>query len=100
MDRFLPNRSVKRKRLLNRLWRCLRSSDNFDQRDDVWRIKGMSDENTLWMLAVRLHHARRNSGRARRDDGVDRSGIVHLREQLHLEIGTLGSVFLNEVRFR
>ena len=60
----------------------------------------MSDENTLRMLAVRLHHARRNSGRTRRNDGVDRRGIVHLREQLHLEIGTLGTVFLNEVRFR
>jgi hypothetical protein len=60
----------------------------------------MSDENTLGMLAVRLHHARRDSGRTRGNDGVDRSGIVHLREQLDLEIGTLGSVFLNEVCFR
>ena len=61
----------------------------------------MSDENTLRMLAVRLHHARRNSRRTRRDD-VNQSErhFIHLREQLHLEIGTLGSVFLNEVRFR
>src|SRR6266446_2047958 len=60
----------------------------------------MSDENTLWMLAVRLHHARRDSGRARRNDGINRRDIIHLREQLDLEIGTLGTVFLNEVRFR
>src|SRR5260370_263298 len=43
---------------------------------------------------------RRDSGRTGSDDGVDRRGIVHLREQLHLEIRTFRSVFLNEVRFR
>ena len=31
---------------------------------------------------------------------IDGSGIVHVREQLHLEIRPLGPVFLDEVRLR
>src|SRR5207237_6688058 len=49
-DRLLPDRRVKRERLLNCIRRCLRSSDNFHYWNDVWRIKRMSDENALRVL--------------------------------------------------
>ena len=60
----------------------------------------MPDKATLGTLAFRLNDARRYSRRTRRDDRIRRSGIVHVGEQLHLEIWTLGTVFLDEVGLR
>src|SRR4051794_17891661 len=51
MDRFLADGSVKRDRLLHCLCRGLFSSDDLDQRNDVRRVKWMTDDATLGMHA-------------------------------------------------
>ena len=60
----------------------------------------MSDQDTLRVLALRLDNTRRYPRRTRSDKRIERSGIVHVGEQLHLEVRPLGSVFLDEVGLR
>ena len=57
----------------------------------------MPDQDALGVLALRLHHARRDPRRAGGDDRVGRGGVVHVGEKLDLELGPLGGVFLHEV---
>ena len=55
---------------------------------------------TFRMLARRLHHAHGQPGGTRRDDRILRGRIVHIREQLYLEVLAFGAVLLNEVGVR
>ena len=100
VNRLLADRRVERHRRLDRFGRGLRSADHLHERNDVRRVERMPDEDALGVLALRLHHARRDSRRARGDDRVRRRGGVHVGEELHLEIGPLGAVFLDEVGLR
>ncbi len=59
VDGLLTNRCIEGQRLLDCVGRCLGSSDYFDQRNKVRRIERMLDEDTLGVLALRLHNARR-----------------------------------------
>src|SRR3954469_24225489 len=52
LDRLLPDRCVKRERLLDRVRRSFRSSDNFHQWNDVRRIEWMSYKNSFRVLAL------------------------------------------------
>src|SRR6266481_847865 len=56
MNRFLPDRGIKRHRLLDRFGRCLSSSNHLDQWNHMRRIKRMPDEDALGMRALRLHN--------------------------------------------
>src|SRR5580704_10189415 len=60
-DGFLADRGIKLNRALNYFGRCLRPADDFNQWDNVWWIERMANENTLGVLAIRLHHAWRYS---------------------------------------
>src|SRR6185312_8007004 len=57
LNRLLSDRGVERYRLLNRFRRRLRSPNDFDQRDHVWRIEWMTNQNPLGVFCIRLHHA-------------------------------------------
>ena len=97
---LLADRRIELHRPLDGARGRLHAADHFHQRNDVRRIERMSHQAALGVRALRLHDAGRDAGRARRDDRVRRSRIVHVGEQLHLEIRPLGAVFLNEVRRR
>src|SRR5215475_1017092 len=57
LNRLLADGGVERDRLLNRFRRRLRSPDDFDQRNEVWRIERMTYQDPLSVLRVRLHDA-------------------------------------------
>src|SRR5438094_7078128 len=59
LNRLLPDRRVERHRLLNDCGRCLATPDDFHERDDVRRVEWVPDEDTLGVLALRLHDTRR-----------------------------------------
>ena len=86
MNRLLADRRIERHRLLDRFRRCLGAAHHFHQRNDVRRVERMADEDALGVLALRLHHARRDARRARGDDRVRRRGVVHVGEELDLEV--------------
>src|SRR5262252_8739038 len=50
LDRLFPDRAVKRDCLFDCFRRCVVTADHFDQRNDVWRIEWMADEDALGML--------------------------------------------------
>src|ERR1700752_5065521 len=100
VNRLLTNRGVKRYRLLNRFRRGFAPTDDFNQRNEVWRIEWMPDEYALGVFAICLHDARRYARSARRNDRVRRRSFIPFCEQLDLEINSLWSILLNEVGLR
>src|SRR5262245_23400993 len=56
-NRLLSNRGIKSNCSLNCSSRGLRATHDFNQRDDVWRIERVTNQNSLSVLCVRLHHA-------------------------------------------
>src|SRR5713226_4205638 len=60
----------------------------------------MANQAASRAFAGGLDNAHRNSRGARGDNGVGRSCVVDLSEQLDLEIGTLRRIFLDEVGLR
>src|SRR6185503_5095564 len=61
VNRLLSDRRVERDCLLDCFWRCLRSTNNLDQGNNVRRIEWMPYQDALWMLALGLHHTGSNS---------------------------------------
>jgi hypothetical protein len=96
--RLLSDRLVERDRALDRLLRGPGPADDLDQRDQVRRIEGVTDDATLRMqCSARLNVAHLDTGRARRDDHVRRQQLVELLVQLLLEVQPFGSVFLDQI---
>jgi len=63
----------------------------------VGRIEWVADDAALGTLGAGLDDVHGNPGRAGGEDRCWRSGFVHLREQLDLEVGSLRGVLLDEV---
>src|ERR1700730_4796712 len=98
---WLPaDRGIERHRLLNDFRGGPRSGHHFHERNDMRRIEGMTDDATLRMDAPRLYQAHRNTRRTRGDDRVDGCRSIQLGEQPNLEVRSLRSALLNEVRLR
>src|SRR3984957_7848032 len=92
---LFPNGRIKRHGLLDRLGRRFGSAHHFHQGNNVRRIERMSYHTPLGTLARGLDNIHSDSRRTRGHDRAWRRGIVHLCEQLRLEVRALGSVFLN-----
>ena len=60
----------------------------------------MPNDTALGMLARGLHHAHGQSGGTRCDDRIRGGRIVHVGEQLYLEVLAFGTVLLNKVGVR
>src|SRR6478736_5593575 len=100
MNGLLADRCVEMHRLLDGFGRCLGAAHHFDQWDDVGRIERVADNDPFRVLAGRLNHTWRYARRARGDDRIEGRGFIDGREQLHLEVRSLGAVFLDEVDLR
>src|SRR6202044_2573998 len=61
-DRLFADRSVERDRSLNSFWGSFRASDDLDQRNNVRRIKRVTNHAPFGILAGRLHHAHGQTG--------------------------------------
>jgi hypothetical protein len=57
---LLADRRIEGHRLPDRFRRRLRSANDFHERDDVRRVERVPDEDTLGVLAPRLHDTRRD----------------------------------------
>src|SRR5258707_1936609 len=64
LNRLLSDRRIETHRLLDGFGRCLGAAHHFHKGNDVRRVERMSHQDALGVLALRLHHARRNSRRA------------------------------------
>ena len=63
----------------------------------MWRIEGVSDDTAFGALALGLNNVHGDTGRTRGKDGSRRRSIVHLCEQLDLEVWPLRRIFLDKV---
>src|ERR1700719_3384310 len=86
VNRSLADRGIERHRTLDCLSRCLFATDDLNQRNEVWRIEGVSDHAALGMFALRLANANRNARRTRGKNRGRRCERVHVGEQLDLEV--------------
>jgi len=100
MNRFLANRFVERDCALDSFCRCFFTRHHFNERHDMGRIEGMSDDAAFGMLTGRLHGAHGQSGGTRSDNRVWPSRGIHVGEELILEILPFRSVLLHQVGIR
>src|ERR1700680_2533239 len=97
-DSSLAQGSIEFRGAPDRLLGRLRSADDLDKRDQVWRIEGMRDDAALRVKrATGLDLAHRQAGRARGNDHVGWQQFVELTVQLLLEVDPLGSVLLDKI---
>src|SRR5215471_18279150 len=97
MDRLLADRSIEADCSLNRVRRGLTAANDLDQRYDVRRIEWMSDDHPLGVFALRLDDTWCDPRRARREKRINRHNLIHLCVELHLEVRTFRSIFLDEI---
>src|ERR1700733_16007187 len=95
VNRSLADRGIERHRALDCLSRCLFATDDLNQRNEVWRIKGMSDHAALGMFAMRLANANRDARRTGGENGGSRCQRVHVGKQLDLEVRLFRTILLD-----
>ena len=93
-------RAVRRERSVDGLGRGPLSRHHFDERHDVRRVEGVSDEHAGGRVVVQRRRDARGQDRRRRgqQQRVLRRGLGQLDEQRRLVLRALGSALLHEVR--
>src|SRR6266480_6601060 len=92
-----PQPPVEGTRLLDGAGPGALTSHDLDQRQQVNRIEGVTDQHALGMAAARLDTARQQAGRARGNDNAGARDAIDLGEQRSFQWLVLGTALLDEV---
>src|SRR5207302_5460428 len=90
-------RAVEHERTLDRVLRRLLPRDDLDERQQVDRVEGMTDEKPLGVRQACLETGWQQPRRRRADEGVRSCTLVDLREQAALELLVLRGALLDHV---